>query len=153
MSRYWNKRGAYQLESEKLQELVPGYGAAETLAGEMFRAASRIYYDAFNNGFGNNTSGAMNFLKTYLVPFSTEELKTSLMYIEQFTNCGECVGVSARTEEALDHMIDSVVEYTLQYPESKQTPSPCDMFDLQEPGYYPPMLDDDDEDYYNDDDY
>lgn len=148
MSKYWNNVGKYQLEIEELEDLVPGAGAAETLAGEMFRAATRIYYDAFNNGFGNNTSGAMNFLKKYLVPNSTAELGSALSHIELFTNCGECVSISERTGVALDQMIDAVVEYTLEYPDSKKTPSPCDLFELQEPDYYPPNDEDDYDDEY-----
>lgn len=48
-------------------ELVPKEGKAETLAGEMIRAAARLRYDFYNNGMGNNTSGALNFLRHHSV--------------------------------------------------------------------------------------
>jgi len=48
-------------------DLVPASDNCETLEGEFLRAASRIHYDLFNNGWGcNNWSGAVVFLKTYI---------------------------------------------------------------------------------------
>lgn len=44
-------------------ELIPASGNCETLAGELVRAAGRLQYDFYNNGMGNNTSGAINFLR------------------------------------------------------------------------------------------
>jgi hypothetical protein len=53
-SSYWDERGKYQEEYKKLyDELVPDQGAAETVKGELLRAVSRLYYEAFNNGNGN----------------------------------------------------------------------------------------------------
>ena len=45
------------------EELVPREGNAATVAGEMVRAAGRLRYDFYNNGMGNNTSGALKFLR------------------------------------------------------------------------------------------
>ena len=48
---YWNNNGLYQETYHKLyEELVPDRGCAETLAGEMLRASSRLYHEYFNNG-------------------------------------------------------------------------------------------------------
>ncbi|MBP5458569.1 MAG: hypothetical protein J6Y62_00120 [Clostridia bacterium] len=48
---YWNEKGRYQEEYDKLwEELVPGSGAAKTLQGEILRAAGRLYYRFFNDG-------------------------------------------------------------------------------------------------------
>lgn len=53
--RYWHNRGTYQSYWEALQkELVPPTGQAASVAGEIVRLMSRIYYDYFNNG-GCNT--------------------------------------------------------------------------------------------------
>lgn len=48
---YWEKSGSYQKECDDLfDKLVPQTGSAETIAGEMVRGVSRLYYDYFNNG-------------------------------------------------------------------------------------------------------
>jgi hypothetical protein len=55
---YWCEGGRYQSEYERLrQELVPQFGEAETVRGELLRCVSRIYYDHFNNGSGNHQCG------------------------------------------------------------------------------------------------
>lgn len=46
--------------------LVPTSGKCASLEGEMLRASSKIYHDYYCNGFGNNWSGAYNFLDTHL---------------------------------------------------------------------------------------
>lgn len=48
---YWNKTGKYQKEYEELfDKLVPADGMADTYAGELLRAASKLYYRYFNDG-------------------------------------------------------------------------------------------------------
>lgn len=48
---YWNSNGAYQKEFDELYDkLVPAQGEADTVHGEMLRAASRLFYDFCNNG-------------------------------------------------------------------------------------------------------
>ena len=66
------------------EELVPREGNAATVAGEMVRAAGRLRYDFYNNGMGNNTSGALKFLREkgaidkelfeYVLPYTTGRL-------------------------------------------------------------------------------
>jgi len=66
------------------EELVPHEGNADTVAGEMIRAAGRLRYDFYNNGMGNNTSGALKFLREksaidqelfeYVLPYTTGRL-------------------------------------------------------------------------------
>ena len=62
---YWNKQGRYQVEFDNLIGLMPMVGNSPVLAGELIRAANRLAYDFYNNGMGNNTSGAINFLKNH----------------------------------------------------------------------------------------
>lgn len=48
---YWNNSGKFQKEYDEMyQELVPLRGPAPTVKGELIRAVSRLYYEAFNNG-------------------------------------------------------------------------------------------------------
>ena len=63
------------------EELVPREGNCDTVAGEMIRATGRLRYDFYNNGMGNNTSGALKFLREkgaidkelfdYVLPYTT----------------------------------------------------------------------------------
>ncbi len=59
---YWDLRGRYQEEYDKRLDALPDGGKGQTKASEIFRAASKLYYDCWNNGMVNNTSGAVNFL-------------------------------------------------------------------------------------------
>ena len=45
--------------------LVPAEGKCNTVEGELLRASSKIYHDYYNNGFGNNWSGAYKFLDVH----------------------------------------------------------------------------------------
>ena len=66
------------------EELVPRKGKSDTVAGEMVRAAGRLRHDFYNNGMGNNTSGALKFLREksaidkelfeYVLPYTTGRL-------------------------------------------------------------------------------
>ena len=59
---YWNGNGEYQADYKRLVELMPAQGEADTLAGELIRCVSRLGHELYNNGMGNNSSGAANFL-------------------------------------------------------------------------------------------
>ena len=50
---YWNGQGAYKEDLDRLIDQMPLLGSAETLNGELIRAANRLYYDYCNNGNGN----------------------------------------------------------------------------------------------------
>lgn len=49
--RYWEHKGKHQdLYNALFAKLVPQEGPAETPDGELLRAVSELYYDAYNNG-------------------------------------------------------------------------------------------------------
>lgn len=56
---YWNSKGKYQAESDILAKLVPTEGSSQFTDIELYRIATNIYYDIFNNG-GGNLDGARN---------------------------------------------------------------------------------------------
>lgn len=61
--RYFFGNGKYQRELNQFSEvLVPSSGKCETIEGEILRAITNINWDCSNNGFCNNTTGALNFL-------------------------------------------------------------------------------------------
>tara|TARA_Y200000002_G_scaffold288508_1_gene242649 strand:+ start:1644 stop:2084 length:441 start_codon:yes stop_codon:yes gene_type:complete len=59
---YWHRNGTYQADYDRLLDLMPMSGKCETVAGEMIRAVSKLGHELYNNGMGNNSSGAVNFL-------------------------------------------------------------------------------------------
>ena len=61
---YWDLRGRYQQEYDKRLDAMPDEGKGQTKASEIFRAASKLYYDFWNNAMVNNTSGAVNTIYT-----------------------------------------------------------------------------------------
>lgn len=50
-------------------ELVPAAGRAPTLVGELLRSMTNLYYDVYNNGFGNRDvpaiAQAVSFVESY----------------------------------------------------------------------------------------
>jgi hypothetical protein len=103
----------------------------------MIRAVNKLYYDAFNNGFCNNTSGAANFLDRYAKPLiSNIKFNLALSLIESKTNTGGYSTVDKSTMTALDLLVDSVYELITAQPQLKSTANPCDMYELQETTYY-----------------
>ena len=59
---YWDNQGKFQEQYNQLLDALPHYGKGSTKASEIFRAATKLYYDFYNNGMVNNTSGAANYL-------------------------------------------------------------------------------------------
>lgn len=147
--KYWNNEGTYQAEYQSLyDELVPSEGKCDSVAGELIRAASRLYYDAYNNGFLNNTSGAYNYLVKYLLPLSLnqEELSNALDIIKYKCNTGSYSFICEDTNKALDLIVDEVVLSINRIQSLKTTPNREDLFDLQDDDVY--ELEDED---YSDD--
>lgn len=128
---YWNDNGRYQADYARLcEELIPLMGKCDTVAGEMLRAATRLAHDLYNNGMGNNTSGAVNFLlhkgvidkQTHDVIY---EYTRGLLYDGHYE--GDALQV------AVEHMIDSVVQHILQNPALTAEQNSEDMFEFEDP--------------------
>ena len=127
---YWNNQGTHQADYARLGEaLIPDMGNANTVAGEMMRCATRLSHDFYNNGMGNNTSGAINFLlakgaidkQTHA---TIHEYTRGLLYDGRYE--GDAMQV------AVEHMIDSVVLHILANPALTTAPNSEDMFDYEE---------------------
>ena len=61
---YYSGTGTYQADYTRLVELMPSSGKSETLAGELIRCVSKLGHELYNNGMGNNSSGAVNMLRS-----------------------------------------------------------------------------------------
>lgn len=139
MNSYWNETGKNQAEYKRLVELMPFTGNADTVAGEMIRAASRLGHDFWNNGMGNNTSGAINYLD-HIGVFDMD--RTNLFgKIYEYTR-GKMPSHND-FEGYINDMIDMTVEYILAHPELETQKNDKDMFDFEEPWDF-------EEDDYND---
>ena len=129
--------------NEYWEKLVPASGPCETLEGELLRAASRIMHDYYNNGFGNNWSGAFNFLdhnlglivrwRDTLKPYKCGRVAKNPMF-----DASDPIAV------ALEEIMENVVEYVTTA-NGDYNKNPCDMFDWQERDDYGDEDDYDDE--------
>ena len=131
---YWNKAGKYQAEYDRLVNLVPDSGNCDTVAGEMIRAVSRLGYDFYNNGMGNNTSGAVNFLD-HMDVFVTREDSATFATIYDMSRgavySGRYEGDSLHT--AIERAVDLTIEAILANPALETQPNTDDIFDYEDP--------------------
>jgi len=141
---YWGETGKYQNEYETLyEELVPESGKSFTVEGEMMRAVSKIYYDLFNNGGCNNTSGAVNFLAQF------EELKIPAQIRMFSASAAICEYMSGYTDDhyvAADQMVDGVMSYIISK-EGEYTENDKDMYDFSDEDEYYEDEDEDEDDW------
>jgi hypothetical protein len=126
---YWNGQGKFQAGYNELVKLMPGSGRADTVAGEMIRAVSRLGYDFYNNGMGNNTSGAANFLreKGALDPKTYE---TIYEYTRGQLYRGRYNGDSLQL--AIERATDMTVEMITRNPVLITMSNTEDMFDFED---------------------
>ena len=122
---YWNKTGKHQAwDTENFRKLVPAEGKCATHQGELLRASAKLYYDYYNNGMCNNTSGAVNFL----LKFNNEiNCKKELLVIKDECNTGGYTSVDL--EEVLEIVANQVIEYVQN---STITSNELDMWDFQD---------------------
>ena len=127
---YWNNAGKYQADYDRLLLLMPSMGQCDTVAGELIRSASRLGYDFYNNGMGNNTSGAANFLLRHRA-IDTETHQIIYEYTRGLIYRGGYAGDSL--QRAIESMVDQTIEFILARPELLTAPNTVDMFDYSEP--------------------
>jgi hypothetical protein len=59
---YWNGNSAYQDELEEIfPNLVPKFGEASTVHGELLRAFTNLFYEHSNNGNGNAVTSDLEY--------------------------------------------------------------------------------------------
>jgi hypothetical protein len=142
---YCNKTGTYQKEYEILYtELVPSMDNADTLEGELLRAISSIYYDAYNNGFCNNKSGPFNFL---VDNFGSNLSSDFSRVIGSVVNTGGYSDLSDAIRLILEDSVDKIVHYIMT--RDSLTPNTKDMYDYSDADVYIEEDEDDDDYDYN----
>ena len=146
--KYWNNQGTYEAEAAELQKLVPDMGNCETFKGEVWRAATKIYYDYFNNGFGNTWRQPAEFL------LDNVELPKSVIDILLEHANGNYVD-GADYDAEMDLMIDAVI---VQLRDMEDRPNQIDMWSYESTQYrrfaeYQDDAYDDEYDYDDEEDY
>ena len=124
---YYHSKGRYQADYDRLVDLMPISGQSETVAGELIRAVSKLGHELYNNGMGNNSSGAVNFLlsqnaisqDTYdtIHPLTTGRLYNGNYEGDSF-------------QMAVESAIDQTLELIKSNPELETTDNSVDMHDL-----------------------
>jgi len=126
---YWSGTGKYQAAYEELVAAMPRMGKCDTVAGEMIRAASRIGYDFYNNGMGNNTSGSLNYLREQSA-IDDDIYDAIYGYTRGRIYNGHYEGDSLQV--AIESMVDQTVGMIVHNPVLMTIENKEDMFDYQE---------------------
>lgn len=133
---YWDHSGLYQADFDRLLKLMPLSGNCETVAGELIRCANRLGYDFYNNGMGNNTSGALNMLKAKGV-FDNDDAgiyETINEYTRGRMYHGQYEGDALHT--AIEEMINRTVRFILSNPDLETQKNSEDLFDFSDEDEY-----------------
>lgn len=143
---YWSGKGRFQAEFNELVKLMPLMGASDVLAGELIRAANRLAYDFYNNGMGNNTSGAINFLQHHGA-IDPGVYDTIYEYTRGRIYRGNYEGDALQL--AIEQMIDQTVEMIVRNPQLMTMKNTDDIFNYSDEDEHVDYEEDEYE-YYND---
>jgi len=127
---YWDLQGRYQEEYDSRLDALPQYGEGATKASEIFRAATKLYYDFWNNGMVNNTSGAVNFL-LYAGVFTSEQ-DQDFAVIHPYT-----IGLKIYLNEielrcTMERMLDRTIAFLLANHELDALPNDMDYLEFSQ---------------------
>jgi hypothetical protein len=134
-------------------QLIAPSGKSETIEGELLRAASKIQHDFYNNGFGNNWSGALAYLQQYLPSFGVS-LPYSLWNTISPYATGRMHPSNDKVENqiglALDQLMDGVMA-AIRSADGNYHPNQTDMYDMNSPTEWSDEEEEDDDTYDYDD--
>lgn len=95
-AKFWNHTHELSAKQEECwNKYVPMSGNTEYVESEALRAIGRLYYDFYNNGWCNNMSQAVSFLRGY---FFLDKI--------QLSNLSECSRVLSILEDEQEAMED-----------------------------------------------
>jgi len=123
---YWGQNGKYQKEADVLQKLVPAEGASPDLSVDLFRRASNLYYEIFNNG-GGNLEGEGQDIEVKRFESEGFDLPIVNLLIEQlneYDDQGEFVGDRDKyfegAQDEMDRLMDQVIEQIMEIRKSEK---------------------------------
>jgi hypothetical protein len=101
--RYWDNTGRYEVEANELQTLIPAMGQCATHKGELWRATTKIYWDYYNNGFGNNWEAPAAFLMDHVeLPVAVQRM---------LCECARGNMGNDLYDVEIEQMVDTVIEF------------------------------------------
>lgn len=137
---FWGNDHPLSAKNDELFEaLVPPLGNCPSVQGEMLRAASKIGYDWFNNGWGcNNWSGAVLFIQKnyHLFPNKpdqcfVDELMKALDWVHGYSHGETCrLKYDGKACKTVTKIQEIIVNTILANPEP--IANVTDMYDLTE---------------------
>lgn len=143
---FWSNNHPLQARADVLfEQLIPDSGDCETIEGEILRAAARLNYDGFNNGFGNNLSGAVKFLNEY---FFHPDMASIASWLTDVANCS--YSNSGRGLSAATFLLQEVVKSLPEGTEFHPNVDKLDCFNLNDPE---PEYEEEEDDWDDGDDY
>ncbi len=117
---YWGENGKYQKEADVLQKLVPAEGESPDRSVDLFRRASNLYYEIFNNG-GDNLEGDNQDIEVRRFESEGFDLPITNLLIEQlneYDDEGEFVGDRDKyfegAQDEMDRLMDQVIEQIME---------------------------------------
>lgn len=126
---YSSQNGKYQAEYDRLAGLMPAMGNSNKVAGELIRCVSRLGHELYNNGMGNNSSGAVNMLRAYgaidgdtyetIYPMTRGRIYNSGYNGDPF-------------QIAIESSIDQTIKFILDNPELETKNNEVDMFTYED---------------------
>jgi len=136
---FWDNDHPLAADYQRLyDELVPSSGNCATMQGEMIRAAGKIGYDWYNNGWGcNNWSGAVVFLRKFSDEFAQKrtevekaEFRKALSIAHGYSH-GERCNIA---DEKADAVVTTIIAYVVQGVLDNSAPvaNTRDMYDFSE---------------------
>lgn len=146
--QFWNDTHPLSGDYDRLfNQLVPASGCADTLAGEVLRAASRINYDHYNNGSCNNSTGAWNFLDSVMTPLMlmsgqkdrVADMNRALLTVKPYMNSNG--PQPSFDEQDVNESMDIIAEVATRFALSQESngefaPNTVDMWDYNEDDQY-----------------
>ena len=119
---YWESNGKYQTEADILQTFVPVSGESYDTRIELFRCASHIYYDMFNNGMCNCVEGSewydvvsskidMGYVEDFMEVYRKEQEKNNLYDDLDYDDNSKSESMFHKACEAMDLVMDRVIEH------------------------------------------
>jgi hypothetical protein len=126
---YWSGNGKHQEWYDlNFSQLVPASGETGTVEGELIRASAKLYYDYYNNGMCNNTSGPANFLTEYDIKY---KLGISKQIHDVRLECNTGGYTTAELSKPLEDIVNVVIEFA-QSKNGVYTPTTDDMWLYQD---------------------
>jgi len=140
---FWAGDHALQpLLADVEKRLMTAEGPTAYLETEVLRAASRIGYDYFNNGFGNDVSQAVAYIDLFHVPYGTPEFHAAWRNLRDIALWGEPVRSCPELDEQVTLISAEILQRVAEADRigllNRRGPAMEDMLSIA-PGYDPEM--------------